>query len=627
VEQQPVKKRKRKSTNVKRRRKDHTMTIARTRSSRFFLVVLHLVCPVLTTISITGEIKNPSSSIKQQQEEQDINNNNNNNNNNSNNNNNKLPVVEPYWLQDANDSKCFGPMGLFSECGDSNLWRVIPKSKRHARRRQWIRWATEDVDYANQQAALIQGYYALQLYEGDNRLIIGENKKILSEEEKIKTIISMEQQQSNNKDGNNNNNNEDFTNKDCLSRRRKDNKLVVVSCSQDRAWYWKVNEYGTLHFDKPTRVGFGSSKSSSSRRTSAAAGAAGGKRGSLLNKQRQHLDACVWRNSDDASTEAFLLSCDGNQPANTNHNNNQNSTSSLLDHNGDDKKKSSNNRVVQIQFVRHNYQQQYEEEDNIHQYPPSSRPPPPSTIKKSSNNNNIKLQQQVQQQQQQQMIKEKEASSQNAKNNNLPPSRVDIAHIHASVPTDRTSELRLLPFHVTSILPHRRSSSETTQTDESTISKQAIPRFLGNTNPILIATGHHTKLTPTKTKTSLKGEEKKKKNSSLLTQPPKILHSNDSPSSSPSLSEKPIIRKIQMNPYVATSNEERWTDPQNGLIYHTDLCQYLGHERKDAGRHTLTGVGQYTKTMLKIKVSLSSQKYWSPLLYFRRQIVCVLLLT
>ncbi|OEU18508.1 hypothetical protein FRACYDRAFT_268329, partial [Fragilariopsis cylindrus CCMP1102] len=138
------------------------MTIARTRSSRFFLVVLHLVCPVLTTISITGEIKNPSSSIKQQQEE-DANNNNIRNNNN-NNNNNKLPVIEPYWLQDANDSKCFGPMGLFSECGDSNLWRVIPKSKRHARRRQWIRWATEDVDYENQQEALIQGYYALQVY-------------------------------------------------------------------------------------------------------------------------------------------------------------------------------------------------------------------------------------------------------------------------------------------------------------------------------------------------------------------------------------------------------------------------------------------------------------------------------
>ena len=592
----------------KEEKKGFIMTIARTRSSRFFLVVLHLVCPVLTTISITGEIKNPSSAIKQQQEEDANNNNISNNNNNNNNNNNKLPVIEPYWLQDANDSKCFGPMGLFSECGDSNLWRVIPKSKRHARRRQWIRWATEDVDYDNQQAALIQGYYALQVYaDQDHQLIIGGNNKLLSEEEKIKTISSKEQQQSTNKDGNNKN--EDFTDMDCLTRRRKDNKLVIVSCSQDRAWYWKVNEYGTLHFDKPTRVGFGSTRSSSSRR----AAATGTKnRSGLFNKQRLNLDSCVWRNSDDASSEAFLSSCDGNQPANTNHNNNQNSTSSsssssssslLLDHNdGDDnKKKSVNNRVVQIQFVRHNYQQQERGEEDMHQYPPSSRPrPPSSTIKKSSDNNSIKKPQQQQQQQQQQITK----------NINLPPSRVDIAHSHASVLTDRTPELRLLPFHVTSILPHRRLS-ETAQTDETTISKQSIPRFFGNTNPILIATGHHTKLTTTKTKTSLKGEEKKKR-SSLLTQPPKVLHTNDSPSSSPSLSEKPIIRKIQMNPYVATSNEERWTDPQNGLIYHTDLCQYLGHERKDAGRHTLTGVGQYTKTMLKIKVSPHKTKQIVP---------------
>ena len=77
-------------------------------------------------------------------------------------------------------------------------------------------------------------------------------------------------------------------------------------------------------------------------------------------------------------------------------------------------------------------------------------------------------------------------------------------------------------------------------------------------------------------------------------------------SPSPSLAEKPIVRKIQMNPYIAASKEERWEDPQTGLIYPTDLCQYLGHDRKDSGRHTLTGVGQYTKTMLNIKVRICS---------------------
>jgi len=65
---------------------------------------------------------------------------------------------------------------------------------------------------------------------------------------------------------------------------------------------------------------------------------------------------------------------------------------------------------------------------------------------------------------------------------------------------------------------------------------------------------------------------------------------------------KPSIRKIQVNPYISESKDERWTDPQTGLDYRTDLCQYLGHERAEAGRHTLTGVGQYTKTVFNIKV-------------------------
>ena len=81
---------------------------------------------------------------------------------------------------------------------------------------------------------------------------------------------------------------------------------------------------------------------------------------------------------------------------------------------------------------------------------------------------------------------------------------------------------------------------------------------------------------------------------------PQMIHNNDNYESP--LSQKPIVRKIQTNPYIAASNDERWADPKTGLIFRTDLCQYLGHERKDVGRHTLTGVGQYTKTMLNIKV-------------------------
>lgn len=61
--------------------------------------------------------------------------------------------------------------------------------------------------------------------------------------------------------------------------------------------------------------------------------------------------------------------------------------------------------------------------------------------------------------------------------------------------------------------------------------------------------------------------------------------------------------KIPRHPYLEASKNEIWIDPITHLTYRTDLCKYLGHTRKSSGRHTLVGVGQYTRTPLKIKVS------------------------
>mmetsp|Transcript_27624 Transcript_27624/g.40786 ORF Transcript_27624/g.40786 Transcript_27624/m.40786 type:complete len:934 (+) Transcript_27624:202-3003(+) len=62
------------------------------------------------------------------------------------------------------------------------------------------------------------------------------------------------------------------------------------------------------------------------------------------------------------------------------------------------------------------------------------------------------------------------------------------------------------------------------------------------------------------------------------------------------------LRRLETHPYIAAAKDEMWTDPQTGLKFRTDLCKYLGHDLKSAGRHTLTGVGYYTKTMMKIKI-------------------------
>jgi hypothetical protein len=53
--------------------------------------------------------------------------------------------------------------------------------------------------------------------------------------------------------------------------------------------------------------------------------------------------------------------------------------------------------------------------------------------------------------------------------------------------------------------------------------------------------------------------------------------------------------RMHVHPYIAASKNEVWKDPSTGLEYFTDLCNYLGRDRKEYGRHTLTGVGQYRK--------------------------------
>ena len=60
--------------------------------------------------------------------------------------------------------------------------------------------------------------------------------------------------------------------------------------------------------------------------------------------------------------------------------------------------------------------------------------------------------------------------------------------------------------------------------------------------------------------------------------------------------------KMPVHPYIKASKDEIWVDPMTSLEYPTDLCRYLGQTKKDAGRHTLMGVGQYYRTAFNIKV-------------------------
>jgi hypothetical protein len=67
-------------------------------------------------------------------------------------------------------------------------------------------------------------------------------------------------------------------------------------------------------------------------------------------------------------------------------------------------------------------------------------------------------------------------------------------------------------------------------------------------------------------------------------------------------------RKITTHPYLAVAKNGRYEDPRTGLLYDTDLSDYLGYHHSSKsmhGRQTLMGLGHYYRTVLNIKVTLA----------------------
>ena len=468
-----------------------------TRSSRLFVVLLHLVgvsTHLPSSLQISGMIGvNPFSIILESSDPQGL--------------LDDSAYLQPHWLQDTLDQTCLHPMGGFSECGDATLWLVIPKQRRHARRTRWIKWAMEEVADMDDTP---QGY-AIQLVDDNNphSATFTNHNRIVDKQE-------------------------DFSKKECLTRRKKDNKLILGPCSEDRAWSWHFNEHGILHFDQPKSTLMKSMDKRFKRKN---------------NHDDEHELECLWR--DD--TEAILESCTGEAH-----------TVSL----SSDK----DERVVQIALIRQ-----------------------ATAVATDS----------IQSQEQEETIVgthgDGETSSSSKSDKRL-PSQLDIAHSHAAASASSTT-----PHH-----PHAELNPTARRTSLSPQKKNADKKppspslfFLKDTNPILLA--NKRELAPSSSSSSTKTSSTKPNPKTSL------LHET---SSAPSASKKPVVRKIQRNPYIEASQDERWTDPQTGLVYRTDLCQYLGHDRAESGRHTITGVGQYMKTVFNIKVSSSSSVQWRVLNFF-----------
>lgn len=404
---------------------------------------------------------------------------------------------EPFWLQDSKDGQCLGPSGGFSECGDATLWFVL----RRGTERKSLRLGPFGVEEVIERLDPEEPYrYALQIVDNDYRQ---QTPSVHSSTKGISSLaLSWRQKR------------QQSFQRDCLvpsaNNGRKfqhESKAPLVelgSCAKPKAaWTWRVDSDGLLYLPKDLSQ----------------------------TKGRQ----CLRRTK---SSSAVLSSCWDEQV------------------DDDDEQQ----RLVRFSLVRYRTTSSASLSSSRN---PSTDHAKPQTMTTSESKKR----------------ETKSADSGSTQKDNESsrdglPSNRDIAHSHASGPVMHSPifEMNLAGRPLLSNIPSKQSREESNQSPFAA---------LQDSNPILFLGA---------------GTEDQRKNSDVGS-------TSASASASQVSSTGPVkLSKIEMNPYIAASKNEVWVDPQTGLEYQTDLREFLGHDRKEYGRHTLVGVGQYMKTMLKIKV-------------------------
>ena len=419
---------------------------------------------------------------------------------------------EPFWLQDSRDGKCLGPNGGFSECGDATLWFIL----RQSTKRKSLRMGPFGVEEILEQRDPKHPYrYALQIVDNDYEMgsELQQSSQSQSQQPPLSFFSFWRQHRREQRQNDCLVPSSSFLSSSSVSlqQQKQTPSLELGPCAkQKKAWAWRVDEEGILYLPEDfTRDGRG-------RR-------------------------CLRRTK---ASSAVLASCSNLS------NSNSNTTST-----------SSADRLVQFSLVRYHATQT----SNIPSSSQASLVRPVTPEVTSSRRS------------QQQQSSDTITNRRNSVEGELPPKSGkglpktrDIAHNHATrrvVHNQPLFEMNLVSRPLLTTVTRKESTA-------------APFSALKDSNPILFFGS------------SASSNDKQKENKKTSPSKP-----------SPSSGTPGKLRRIEVHSYIAASKDEIWVDPQTGLEYHTDLCHYLGHDRKESGRHTLMGVGQFVKTMLKIKVS------------------------
>jgi hypothetical protein len=507
---------------------------------------------------------------------------------------------EPYWFQDNADGQCLGPSGGFSDCGDATLWRVRrrPLTKKQLRERRYrlrhrkrLEERQRKMDRRKEQKSSsiipsssvcvwpffceknsqfsqpthygfdeVFGYeydvddevegFALQLTDLDaaaaNSSLFG---GAMMKERRLFW--------------NTNTANKVDPHDECLlsyyAGRGQQPAMKLGSCLSEEAWVWHVNRDGIL-----VR---GLTKTELRKRNNRWRLFPGKATAVTRLKSSTNL-GCVHRNS----TSASLLPCN---------------------HDVKNRIEGRADSIVEFSLVRYpsTISKVHQQTNAVisNEVNDSSSWEPWKTLDASMllPDGNVQASAANKQEILADHLPRSRTTSQNAKNR-----KVDVkstaSMLHASLDpmrskkheTTSASHIRDAPIAMNGVAFQEQRGRH----DDATIEGSTTPSL---TKPKL------------QKKPSRRGDDRKPK-STLLHKPPHTAGSgewNDDHDSNP---HRP--RKIPIHPYIQSSKDFVWVDPLTSLEYPTDLCSYLGQDKKEAGRHTLMGVGQYFRTAFNIKV-------------------------
>lgn len=502
-------------------------------------------------------------------------------------------LEEPYWLQDDADGKCMGPGG-FSECGDATLWLVRRKPARRKKGRRGVlasvlnRRGDEDDDVTS-------WIYALQLIDANPAEARGggrirRSKKMATAECLVASGGGRKRGRQQVEDGGG-------------GSREKSARLVP--CDSDDAWGWRVDGDGVLAQDGEADVAKGGGRGSTLMGVYGTVDPPKGRGGAAKkNAARQ----CLHRSA--STTE--VAPCSGGEGSSSPTLESSAANASNATSEGSLEPRS---RVVRFSLIRYQAGGPTGAAAKLPKFSPSEGEGASLGEGAASPSGETKpLRRQASERNQDYTTSQPQRDEEESSHL---PHRSSRTSSHASGPMmhpDLPLSSQLLFTNVGTANPPKRKQEKKKQQLPSGTGAQERMRPAGQQQSSSHAAASRSMSSGRgggsalprmggATSSSSSGEPKKKHN---------LLHKSPAPklgggSSSPSLQQdddaphKP--RKIPTHPYIANVKSPGvWEDPQTGLEYLTDLSGYLGHDRKEKGRHTLMGVGLYTRTVFNIKV-------------------------